>query len=187
MELKLEDVRLSFPDLWEPKDFNGDGKYRFNATFLVEPNSANDRKVKAAIDKVGADAFGAKWPKLKSTMEGNSQKICYLDGDTKDYDGYEGHMYLASHRKDTDGAPKVVHRNPSIELKAGDGVVYGGCYVNAFVEIYAQTGQNPGIRAGFRAVQFSRDGDSFGGAKRASADGFDNLADQGEETAEDLF
>lgn len=49
-KIKLAGVRLSFPDLFKAVEFKtGDGKPRFNASFLVDPGSENDKKIKAAI------------------------------------------------------------------------------------------------------------------------------------------
>lgn len=45
-------VRLSFPDLHKAVEFEpGDGKFRYNASALVVPGGANDKKIEAA--KIG--------------------------------------------------------------------------------------------------------------------------------------
>ncbi|CAN0502063.1 unnamed protein product, partial [Phaeothamnion confervicola] len=81
------------------------------------------------------------------------------------------------------GRPLVIdgQKNPLVEE---DGKPYGGCYVNATVEIYAQKGENAGIRCGLLAVQFARDGDAFTAGSKPSADDFDDVAAGA--TAEDL-
>jgi hypothetical protein len=171
-DIKLKDVRLSFPDLFVAKEFKtGDGKPRYNATFLVVPGSENDKAIQAAIQAAAADVFGAKAKAILESVKGQSNKYCYLNGDLKEYDGYEGHYYLASHSKTR---PLVIDRakNPLTEQ---DGVIYAGCYVNATVSIYAQKGENTGIRCAFNGVQFNRDGDAFSAGAPASVDDFDSL------------
>ena len=58
MKLKLTNVRLAFPDLFEAKEFEaGDGKPRYSATFLVEPGSENDKAIRKA-QKAACGIFG---------------------------------------------------------------------------------------------------------------------------------
>ena len=171
--MKLKKVRLSFPNLWEPKEFKtGDGKPRFDATFLVEPGSDNDAAIKKAIVEAAKETYGAKWQAILKSMEGNSNKYAYLDGNLKEYDGYEGLMYLACHSK---VRPYICDRDPTVALAADSGRPYAGCYVNATVEIYAQKGENQGIRASFTGVQFAADGDAFSAGKPATAGDFDTI------------
>jgi hypothetical protein len=181
MKVKLSDVRIGFTDLWTAVEFKpGDGKPRFNATFLIEPGSANDKALRAAIKTEAANTYGAKSEAIVKSMETNANKFCYLDGNTKEYDGYENMFYLASHAK---VRPLVINRRPKNEdgtpnlVTEESGIIYDGCYVNASVEIYAQKGENQGIRCSLGGVQFNRDGDAFGGGRAAKADEFDDISD----------
>lgn len=178
MKVKLQNVRISFIEaLFEPKEYRpGDGKPRYSATFLIEPGSANDKAVQKAIDEAGEETFKAKWKVRKEEFWGSKNQCCYLDGNRKDYDGYEGMWYIAAHNK---ARPLVIDRDRT-PLTERDGRIYAGCYVNAIIDIYVQAGENPGIRASLSGVQFFRDGDAFGGGSRASEDDFDDLADTGE-------
>jgi hypothetical protein len=181
-KVKLQDVRIAFcSSLFEPEQYQGAGPFRHSATFLVKPGSANDKAIQAAIL---AEAT-AKWPKAPQkqidAIKNNSNKFCYMSGDTKEYAGFEGMMYIAAHRKQTDGAPLIIDRDKA-PLGPNAGRPYGGCYVNAVVEIYAQDGENKGMRCGLTAVQFFRDGDSFGGASKANADDFEDLGVEEEDS-----
>lgn len=175
MKVLLKNVRLAFPELWTPTQYQGKGAYRYDATFLIEPGSDNDKAVRKAITEAAAESFGAKSAAILKGMESNSNKFCYLDGNTKEYDGFEDMMYLSSHRGEKQGAPLVIDRNRE-PLSATSGKPYAGCYVNASVDIYAQKGENQGIRASLLAVQFSRDGDAFAGS-RANPDDFEDLSE----------
>jgi len=177
MKVMLKNVRLSFPDLFEAVEFKpGDGKPRFNATFMIEPASANHKKIEEAIEAAAKEQFGVKYEKLVAGMRGNVHKFCYLDGDTKDCDGYEGNNYLAAHSKIR---PTVIDADKT-PLTAQDGKPYAGCYVNASVDIWAQKGENSGVRASILGVQFFRDGDPFAGSTPSDPDDFDDVS------AEDL-
>ena len=174
MDLKLTGVRLSFPDLFKAVEYQtGDGKFRFNATFLVAPGSANDKLIRDAIRKEADAAYGKKADSMLKAWENNANKFAYLDGNLKEYDGYEGMMYLACHTKTR---PLILDENKN-PLAEEDGKPYAGCYVNAVVSIYAQKGENAGIRASFSGVQFARNGDAFSAGKAATADDFDVVED----------
>jgi len=174
MKVKLSGVRLSFPDIFTAVQYESKGPFRYNATFLVEPGSTNDKAIQAAITQVASEEYGKKADALLTQWRGNSQKFCYLDGNTKEYEGYEDKRYLSCHRKQKDGPPTVLDRDKSPLVEAS-GRPYAGCFVNASTEIYAQGGQNAGIRASFSGIQFVADGDSFGGGAPASPDEFEDL------------
>lgn len=191
MKLKLLEVRLSFPDLFVPVSFEeGDKKLRYNATFLIEPGSENDKLIRATIKAVAEEVWSKKAEAMLGSFHGNTNKYCYLDGNTKEYDGYEGLWYLSSHRASGDGPPAIkgADIDPATgkvrDLKPDDGVIYAGCYVHALVDIYAQTNKYPGIRCGLVGVQFVKPGDAFSGAGRASDDDFAPITDG--ITADDL-
>lgn len=172
--------RLSFPDLWDATEFKpGDGKPRWNATFLVEPGSASDKAIRAAMKKAAIAVYADKADAALKKFEGQKNQCCYLSGDTRDYDGYAGMMALSAHRpaKTKNGSassrPAIIDRDTS-PLAAEDGKPYAGCYVKAKVGVYCQAGENPGVRASFSVVQFVRDGDAFAGSA-PSVDGFEDL------------
>lgn len=176
MKVKLQEVRLIYPDLFTPVEYTiGDGKPRYNATFLIEPGSENDKLIKAAIKAVADEKFLKKAPANLKQWEGNPQKYCYLDGNAKEDERYTDTWVLAAHTSaKRPPAPKVIDRNKT-PLTERDGKPYSGCYVNAAVEIYAQGDPNTGIRASFTIVQFVRDGDAFGAGTPTSVDEFDDL------------
>lgn len=180
MRVTLKEVRLSFPDLHEAKAFDDNPDKRFGANFLVVPGSENDKAINATIKKVATEKYAKKADALLQSFKGNANKFCYLDGNTKEYDGYADMMYLAARRKESDGRPKVVDRNGA-PLVASDGKPYSGCYVNAIVEIFAQDGKYPGIRCQLLGVQFAKDGEAFGGAVQLGDDAFEDLTAGGDD------
>ncbi|KVE27231.1 hypothetical protein WS67_12065 [Burkholderia singularis] len=198
--IKLTNVRIAFIDnLRNAAQFDGQGAFRYSATFLVEPGSENDKKVNDAINQAAAEAWGKKAEAMLTGFRGNSNKFCYIDGNTKpEYEGFEDMFYLSSHRKQDDGRPllldmyadpatgkpaRLIDQSTGEWLPGKEGRIYAGCYVNATVDIYAQTKNYPGIRASLKGVQFAGDGDSFSGARRANEDDFEAAAP---ETADDF-
>jgi hypothetical protein len=174
MEIIIKDVRLSYPTLFQAKEFKaGDGKPRWSAAFIIEPGSDNDNHIKAAIESEAKAVWGAKAPAILKTVAGQSNKYCYNDGSTKANEEYQGKMVLATHRSTKLTRPLIIDRDKS-PLTSDDSRPYGGCYVNAKVEIYCQTGENTGVRASFSVIQFSRDGEPFS-ASVPSDVGFDDL------------
>lgn len=181
MKIKLENVRLAFPALFEAKTVNGEGEPAFSASFLMSPNHPAVQTLQDAFEAVGKDKWGAKWPTIKKEITAKD-RFALHDGDTKaDYAGFAGNMFVSARNKTR---PLVIDRDKS-PLTSADGRPYAGCYVHASIELWAQD-NNYGkrINASLRGVQFFKDGDAFAGGGAASDDEFDDIADGA--TADDL-
>lgn len=185
-KVKLQNVRLFFPDLFEPVQFDGQGEHRFGATFgILKSDTAQIKVIEDAIKAEATEAWKNKAGTMLAAMRNNANKFCFTDGDAKTYNGAEGLMMLSARRKKRDGRPYVVDRAKR-PVTEEDGIFYSGCYVNATVEIWAQAKDYPGVRCTLLGVQFFADGDSFSGASKASDDDFDDLSDQGTGAGDDL-
>jgi hypothetical protein len=182
----LEVARLSYNNLYKAVQFPGqpDAPFNYDATFYVEKGSENDKRIRAAIKKEAAEEWKTKAQSVIDSIENNSNKNAYTDGDKKGQEASEGMMVLASKRKQSAGRPLVVDRNKA-PLNESDGKPYSGCYVNATVEIWAQSGKHQGIRCALLGVQFVKDGDSFASGSKASEEDFDDLGT--DETAEEAI
>lgn len=185
-KVKLVGVRLAFPDLFEAVQFSGEGEFRYGANFFLPKNGDAHKAVSAAIQEVAAEAWKAKAGAMIEDMKGNANKFCLTNGDAKTYEGAEGCMVLSARRKQKDGRPGVYNRDKS-PLAATDGVIYSGCYVNATVDIWAQSKDFPGIRATLIGVQFSHDGDAFSGSATVDPDDFDDLSGGTEDAPDSLI
>lgn len=175
MQLKLSNVRLAFPTIWEAKTVNGEGEPAFSASFLMAPDHPDVAKIREASDKVGAEKWGAKWPALKKELTAKDRMPLH-DGDTKSsYAGFEGNLYVSSRNKTR---PLVIDRDKS-PLTVADGRPYGGCYVNASIELWCQDNNfGKRINASLRGIQFLRDGEAFSGGGVADADEFDSESEE---------
>jgi len=167
--VKLENVRLSFPHLFTAHAMEEGQEAKFSATFLMdaEKHASIIAKVEKLIDRLALDYW-----KKKINF-----KSCLRDGNDKpDIEGYgDGVMFISASRKTR---PAVVDRqvNPVTEE---DGVVYAGCYVNATIRLWVQDNKfGKRVNAELRAVQFVKDGESFGAAPVNAEDEFDALEEK---------
>jgi hypothetical protein len=165
---------LAFPDLFEARQFDGKGPFTYGAAFLMEPTSPEKAALDAAIQEAATAKWGVKAPEILKGIVGQSQKCCFVSGDTKsNYDGYAGMWALSAKRQQDSGHPKVVDQKLN-DLSPSDGKPYGGCYVTAKVEIWAQDNNfGKGIRATLIAVQFVKDGDAFSATGPADTAGLE--------------
>lgn len=184
MKLILKNVRLSFPDLFEPRAFKAGDEPKYKATFLVPKGDPQVAEIEAAIKQALVE-FPKCGPKradaVLNQIRHNPNKFNFQDGDTKEYDGYEGMMAFSAKNA---ARPLILDRDKTL-LSAADGKPYAGCYVTASVEIFAYDSSGIGVSATLKGVQFVRDGDAFGGGTPASPDDFDDLGVENE-TADDL-
>jgi len=174
MKIKLTNVRLAFPVLFEAKTVNGEGKPAFSASFLIDPADPQIRAINQAIEQVAKEKWGAKADVILKQMRAQD-KTALHDGDLKaNYDGFPGNLYVSA-RSAT--RPLVIDKDKSPLVEA-DGKPYAGCYVNASIELWAQD-NNYGkrVNASLRGVQFFRDGDAFAGGGAASEDEFDDISE----------
>ena len=186
MKMRLENVRLSFPNLFEPYD---GGKY--GAKLILPPDHPQVTAIKKAMVAVAKDAFGDKAPVVYKQLEA-TDKLALHDGDTKaEYAGFEGNLFVSANNK---MRPTVIDGDKS-PLTAADGKPYSGCFVNAVVEFWAQNHAKHGkrINASLLGVQFYKDGEPLGSGTVASEDDFESLpgfdadTESGEMADESLF
>ena len=178
MKILIKNVRLAFPQLFEPKSVNGEGDPRFSAAFPIDPHGENAKAITAAINAVAKDKWGAKADGVMKELTSKG-RVAYkhqpLSKDGEVYDGFENmHTLTASNKV----RPTVVDRDKT-PLTAADGKPYAGCFVDISVEFWAQDNSwGKRVNATLRGVQFRSDGESFGGGVPASADEFEEIAEE---------
>jgi len=170
--VKLTNVRLSFPHLFEKDNFK-----RYSANFLVEPGTDADKAIRAAISAAARNMWG---DNAKAKMEALVAKdeVCYRKGEVKQtqggdvLDGYAGKMVLTG----TSSVQPTLLNETRDKITEESGKLFSGAFVNAIVEIWPQNGPKYyGIRCQLQGVQHYKDGESFGGGRRASVDEFDDV------------
>jgi hypothetical protein len=181
MKLKLLNVRLAFPQLFEAETVAGEGKPAHSGTFLIDPADPQVKAINAAIDATAKEKWGAKADGILKQMRA-ADKVCLHNGDLKaTYDGFPGNLFISARNP---LRPTVVDADKT-PLTEKDGRPYAGCYVHVVLELWAQDNQyGKRVNATLMGVQFYKDGDSFTGGGVASADDFDDISAGA--TADDL-
>jgi hypothetical protein len=171
--IKLKNVRLSFPVIWQPKSFEKDREAKFQATFLLDPSDEAHagmiKQIKIAAKKVLTEAFG--------DVPMGAMKKCFGLADKhakkSQYDGYKGMFYISSGNSTR---PTLVDRKRQ-DLEESDGVLYAGCYVNTNITLW--TFDHPvggqGVAANLRIIQFVKDGEAFGNAPAKADEELDDV------------
>ena len=178
--VKLKNVRAAFLALWTPKkDMSGDPgkKLKFECTFILDEklNATDIANMRAAIEEVKKD------PILKGKK---LAKTCLRRGDDTEgraaTDGFGPGVWTVAARNTRRNY--VVDRDGKTPIAEEDGKVYGGCYVNAVVEIYPFVHKTGGAMAcaSLGNVQFVKDGEPFGAKARNPEEDFAPLPEEEE-------
>ena len=182
----IRDARAAFPEVFEASQYQNQGPFQYRNTFLIEPTNPCKAEIDAAIKEVAKAKWGAKADAILPEILLDKKACCFIDGNRRAYNGFAGNWALTATRNQDAGRPAVVDRNKS-PLSAQDGKIYSGAWVNGIVEIWAQDNSfGKAIRATLVTVQFVKDGESFGGAAPATAEGLDDLGFE-DESDDDLL
>ena len=185
VKLFAPEVRLSFPALDEPTAFEDGQEKKFRATFLYDmtnpAHKAKIKEIKAEAQRLVKEAYGNSFslkeppPNFKGFCFGNGNKVVDDEGNIRD--GYADHFWV---RTAVSVSPGVgVANRRSEPVRPGDPQFpYGGCYVNAKFNLWAQDNKyGKRINGGLIAIQFVKEGDAFGAAPVNVEDEFDALED----------
>ncbi len=177
MKIFIKKARISYPHLFEAEAYE-DSSPRFSANYLLEPTHPAVKELNTAIETVAKDKWGAKADTvLKSIRAGD--KTFLRSGDTKGTEDYEGLLFVSASNK---RRPSVVDQDGSSPLVEADGKIYGGCFVNAFVEVWAMDNKfGKRICASLGSVQFHSHGEPFGAGGGGEPDSFDAVEDAEED------
>lgn len=149
----IRNARASFLHVFKPQE-NDRGEMMYRGTFLIDQSRTD---LIADLEDQIDDAARKKWGKTLPF-----ERTCLGNGDDKDYDGYQGMMYISASERTR---PQVLDRDRS-PLRPEDGRPYSGCYVNVIVSFWCLDHPKSGKRvcANLRGVQFVKDGDAFSSA-----------------------
>lgn len=165
----LENVILSFPNLFKATAFEEGQTPKFSASFM--------------IPKEGNEKFGAMLEeRVKELMVENKiqkelpeKQVFLVDGDNMDKprEEYAGHWIVKSKNATR---PTVLNRDKT-PLYEEDGLIYGGCIVDVIIDTYFFKHKSGNyINATVKGVRWREEGIPFGDAP-LSADAFDDLDD----------
>ena len=176
-KFRLDGVRIAFPVLNEPEQFQGTGKPRYGGTFIIPGgDTAVIAKIKElALALMVSEVGQAKAAKTLEQLEANA-KMPYGPGNKKaEYDGFAGNFFIACHSQTApalfDNVADPSTGKPAV-LARPQNRIYAGCFVNPVISLYYQSKWGR-LCASVSGVQFAGDGDSFSGAIVASDDEFE--------------
>lgn len=155
-QIKLTNVRLSFPELFRPKKVKENDEPKYAASFLIDKADQDDqiKKLRKLVAQIAHEKWGEKIPK--------GVKYCIHAGDEKEYEGYDESIVFVS--ASSKKRPTVIDRDMS-PLAEDDGRPYAGCYVHAVLRLWTQDNNfGKRVNAELQGVQFHRDGEAFGAA-----------------------
>ncbi len=192
MKIRLKKVRISFIDaLWKPEAIEQGQKPAYSSNFLIPKDDPQAKTVLNGMKKLAQAQWGSNGLAILKDLQ--KEKRTFLqDGDKKRndagdlYDGYPGNWVVSgrSYVK-----PRVCDRDPDVLLDEEEGKLYSGCFVNAVISLWVQSGGKWGkrINCQLQGVQFHSDGEQFGGGKSADASDFDNLADEFDDEEDEII
>lgn len=161
----IKEARASFPKLFKADSYGG-GVAKYSVDLLIPEGSESDKAIRAAISDIAA-ASGIKRHFYQPAQAAWDRGVAEGRKEGPLPAAMKGMMVLkaASTKK-----PVVVDQSKQ-PLAETDGRPYGGCYVNAVVDIGIArpkpgTGASfpPCIKAYLGVVQFVKDGEPFGGS-----------------------
>lgn len=173
--ITLKNVRLSFPQIWSPKAFNEGQEAKFSANFLLDKDRDKEQidNLKKAIKQAVTAEWGGANVKNLQVFLGN--------GEDKAYDGYENAMYVSSSSRNR---PTIIDRDRT-PLVEEDGRPYAGAYVNAAISIWVMNNKwGNRISCNLVAIQFVKDGETFGAARVKPNELFDDISAESAADAE---
>jgi len=182
MKVIFQNVRLSYPHLFTEDKY---GKHSCSLILDKVDNKKQIDDLNAAVKAEMLEKFGAKSVAMETALRADKQKCCIKDGDTFLTGQGEplapGCVVVSCNRKPT-AAPLQLLDGKKVAITQ-DGILYAGCYVNASLEIWGQTGEYQGIRGTLNGLQFAGEGERFGGAPVPTSDDFEPL-ETGEEAGD---
>lgn len=176
----LKNVRIAFPQVFQPKAVEDGGRKRYSLIALIDPNEQADqvKAVEEAIDTEIKEKWGNKAEQVKKQLQSEPTRLALRDGDLKadQYPGFEGMLFVSAARQENQGPPKVIDRKKA-DIREEDGLIYGGIYANVKFDIYAQEAQGIGkrVNAGLQAMQWVAEGEPFGGGGTPGTEEFEEL------------
>lgn len=165
MKVILKNVRLSFPSLFKHEVYAGESTEKFAATFLIQKSDKSTvNALENACKQALIDKYGDKIPK--------GFKMPIVDGSEKEFIGEDNISIKATTKK----RPTLINRDKSPIIEE-DNILYAGCYVNASIDVWVMD-NNYGkkVLCSLNAIQFAKDGESFG-KNENSSDDFESLDD----------
>ena len=168
--IKMQNVRLSFPNLFQTSTFGSDDTGKYDATFILDKKDHKEtiKEIQADMQALADEKFKGKLPP--------DDKLCLKDGDDTLREELHGAYSI---KASTKKRPMVLNRDKTPIIEE-DNLIYAGCRVNAIVNLWLQDNKfGKRINCSLDGVQFCAHDDPFG-APPIDADEFDAFGDADE-------
>lgn len=167
--LKTPLARLSYPNLFEARGFDG-GEKKFSCTLIFDEEAQKTpefKALKAAAKQAAIDEWGA--DKIPANL-----RTPFRDGAEKDGEGYgPGKIFISVSTKQRPGIVSTM-RDPETKKRMpieDESEIYAGCYVLASIRPFAyEVKGNKGISFGLNNLMKVKDGEMLGNRTRAEDD-----------------
>jgi hypothetical protein len=177
MDVRLKEVTLSMPFVWEASAYEAGQDEKFSAHFIIEKGSENEKVVRAALVTEAEKLWkGNAMSKLK-TVAAAGKLWCLRDGDGKTdkegnvLAGYAGKLYVSA--KNTI-RPLLLGADRAPVTQADD-KLYPGAVVNAIIDVRVNNRPSDQAYAYLKGIQFVRDGTRLGGGAPATVEDFEEI------------
>lgn len=158
LKIKLNNVRLSYPSVFHKKIWNNNNDPKFEATFIL------DKIIHAKeIEEIKKE--------IKNLLDVNNLTItnpmthCFRDGDFVMPGKEAVPEYKNSFTLKTTSEKRVsIVNKDKTPITEDDGLIYGGCFVNAYVYLYPYNNTKAnakGVSASFLGIQLVSKGEPF--------------------------
>lgn len=186
--IRINNVRLSFPSIANPKASTQGGQLRFRATALIPYQDPQLQELQKLIWDVAYAEWGNQAGNVLNLINADKRLRCYGQGETKlsgetgePFDGYPGNFYIEglAEQRPTLYDENLILIDP---MSMGSRFI-GGDYCDFVFRVWAQNNASGrGIRAEILGLRFVREGEHFG-APRADVGAIFGAPPQGTATA----
>lgn len=166
--------RSLYPNLFEPTQVKGKGKFKYRLTLLL-PTKSNIDLLKETIKECASDALGKKMPttKWRDPLLKTADEASYAE---------LADEYKYFIRPNADNRPQVIMPNKAIVDSAdAPDQVYGGRWMRASISVYWYSGDAspvPGVGLGLSNVQLLDNDDPIKTNRVAASSEFDEVDDK---------
>jgi hypothetical protein len=164
--------RVSFPQVFTAKpNQRGELKYSIAMLFSKDTDLSAMRALAKEVARAAKEKYPVGFPKTLRSP--------FRDGDTKSYEGYAGHFFVAASNK---MRPDIISHDRQPIINAEE--FYPGCYARASLHcLYYNIKGNAGIAFSLRNLQKLGEGANLAGKAQAKKE-FGDEAEYSEETPE---
>ncbi len=145
--------RVSYPYVFKPQDYDGNGIFKYQLTLLIDADDAGLKEMRALASAKAKEFWEGEVPKgiWNPFREGDESKP------------EEKGKIKINFKRDTKRKPGVLDTTGEVITEESD-LFYGGCYARVSYSIYCYKKGSGGIGFGLNNVLKVRDGERFGSA-----------------------